>query len=66
MSDDSAKQNILKFVKINLYVRKMNFNETVVSATEKTLLSSSASYLYRETHKNVFSFNWSTLLDTRR
>ena len=56
----------IKFVEIILYVLKLTLKETVVSTIEKTLLGSSASYLYRETHKNIFGFNLSTLLDARR
>ena len=35
MSDDAAKQYKVKIVEANLYVRKMTFNDTVVSAIEK-------------------------------
>ena len=46
MSDDVAKQYKVKIVEANLYVRKMTLNDTVVSAIEKKLLSSPASYPY--------------------
>ena len=49
LSDDDAKQYKVKTVEANLYVRRMTLNDTVVSAIEKTLLSSPASYLYLET-----------------
>ena len=48
MSGDAAKQYKVKIVEANLYVRKMTLNDTVVSAIEKTLLISPASYRYLE------------------
>ena len=54
MSDDAAKQYKVKIVEANLYVRKMTLNDTVVSAIEKTLLSSPASYPYLETLTKTF------------
>ena len=54
MSDDAAKQYKVKIVEANLYVRKMTLNDTVVSAIEKTLLSSPASYPYLETLTKMF------------
>ena len=54
MSDDAAKQYKEKIVEANLYVRKMTLNGTVVSAIEKTLLGSPASYPYLETLTNMF------------
>ena len=54
MSDDAAKQYKLKIVEANLYVRKMTLNDTVVSAIEKTLLSSPASCHYLETLTKTF------------
>ena len=48
ISDDAAKQYKVKIVEANLYVR-MTLNDTVVSAIEKTILSSPASYPYLET-----------------
>ena len=49
MSDDAAKHYKVKIVEANLYVRKMTLNDDVVSAIEKTLLTSPASYPYLET-----------------
>ena len=46
MSDDAAKHYKVKIVEANLYVRKMTLNDDVVSAIEKTLLTSPASYPY--------------------
>ena len=40
MSDDAAKHYKVKIVEANLYVRKMTLNNDVVSAIEKTLLTS--------------------------
>ena len=54
MSDDAAKQYKVKIVEANLYVRKMTLNDTVVSAIEKTLLSSPASCHYLETLTKTF------------
>ena len=54
MSDDGAKQYKVKIVEANLYVRKMTLNDTVVSAIDKILLSSPASYLYLETLTKTF------------
>ena len=48
MSDDAAKHYKVKIVETNLYVRKITLNIDVVSAKEKTLLSSLASYQYLE------------------
>ena len=39
----------MKIVEANFYVRKLTLNDDVVSATEKTLLTSQASSLYLET-----------------
>ena len=54
MSDDAAKHYKVKIVEANLYVRKMTLNDDVVSAIEKTLLKSPASYLYLETLTKTF------------
>ena len=54
MSDDAAKLYKVKIVEANLYVRKMTLNDTVVSAIEKKLLSSPASYPYLETLTKTF------------
>ena len=48
MSDNAAKHCKVKIVKANLHVRKMTLNYDVVSAIEKTLLTSPASYPYLE------------------
>ena len=39
----------MKIVEASFYLRKMTLNDDVVSAIEKTLLSSPASYPYLET-----------------
>ena len=44
MSDDVAKHYKVKIVEENLYVRKMTLNDDVVSAIEKTLLTTPAFY----------------------
>ena len=49
ISDDAAKSYKIKITEANLYVRKLALNDDVVSAMEKTLLSSPASYPYLET-----------------
>ena len=54
MSDDAAKQYKVKNLEANLYVRKMTLTDTVVSAIEKTLLSSPASYPYLEKLTKTF------------
>ena len=54
MSDDAAKFYKVKNVEANLYVRKMTLNDDVVSAIEKTLLTSPASYPYLETLTKTF------------
>ena len=54
MSDDAAKHYKVRIVEANLYVRKMTLNDDVVSAIEKTLLKSPASYLYLETLTKTF------------
>ena len=54
MSDDAAKRYKVKIVEANLYVRKMTLNDIVVSAIEKALLSSPASYPYLETLTKTF------------
>ena len=48
-SDKAAKHYKVKIVEANLYVRKMTLNDDVVSAIEKTSLTSPASYPYLET-----------------
>ena len=54
MSVNAAKQYKVKTVKANLYVQKMTLNDTVVSAIEKTLLGSLASYPYIEPLTKTF------------
>ena len=54
MSEDSAKHYKIKIVEANLYVRKMTLNDDVVSALEKNLLTSPASYTYLETLTKTF------------
>ena len=54
ISDDAAKHYKLKIVEANLYVRKMTLNDEVVSAIEKTLLTSPAAYPYFETLTKTF------------
>ena len=49
MSDDAPKHYKVKIVEANFYVRKMTLNDDFVSAIEKTLLASPASYPYPET-----------------
>ena len=49
MSDDAAKHYKVKIIEANLYVRKMTLNDDALSAIEKTLLNSPASYPYFET-----------------
>ena len=46
MSDDAAKHYKVEIVEANLYVRKMTMDDDVVSAIEKSLLTSPASYPY--------------------
>ena len=41
-------------MEVNLYMRKMNLNDDIVSAIEKTLLTSRASYPYPETLTRTF------------
>ena len=55
MSDDPAKHYKRENLEANLYVRKMTLNDDVMSAIEKTLLSSPASYPYFETITKTFS-----------
>ena len=54
ISDDAAKSYKVKIIEANLYVRKMTLNDDVVSAIEKILLSSPASYPYLETITKTF------------
>ena len=54
ISDDAGKSYKVKIIEANLYVRKMTLNDDVVSAIEKTLLSSPASYPYLETITKTF------------
>ena len=54
MSDDAAKHCKVKIFEANLYVRKMTLNDDVVSAIEKTLLTSLACYPYLETLTKTF------------
>ena len=54
MSDDAAKHYKVKIVEANLYVRKMILNDDVVSAIEKNLLTSQASYPYLESLTKTF------------
>ena len=53
ISDDAGKSYKVKIIEANLYVRKMTLND-VVSAIEKTLLTSPASYPYLETITKTF------------
>ena len=55
ISDDAGKSYKVKIFEANLYVRKMTLNDDVVSAIEKTFLSSPASYPYLETITKTFS-----------
>ena len=54
MSDDAAKHYKVEILEANLYVRKMTLNDDVMSAIEKTLLSSPASYPYFKTITKTF------------
>ena len=54
ISDDAAKFYNIKITETILYVRKMTLNDDVVSAIEKTLLSSPSSYPYLETITKTF------------
>ena len=54
ISDNAVKSYKVKTIEANLYVRKMTLNDDVVSAIEKTLLSSPASYPYLETITKTF------------
>ena len=54
ISDDAGKSYKVKIIEANLYVRKMTLNDDVVSAIEKTLLTSPASYPYLETITKTF------------
>ena len=54
VSDDAGESFKVKIIEANLYVRKMTLNDDVVSAIEKTLLSSPASYPYLETITKTF------------
>ena len=54
ISDDAEKSYKVKIMEANLYVRKMTLNDDVVSAIEKTLLSSPESYPYLETITKTF------------
>ena len=54
MSDDAANQYKVKIVEANLYALKRTLDDTVVSAIEKTLLRSPASYPHLETLTKTF------------
>ena len=54
MSDDAAKYYKLEITEAILYVRKMTSNVDVMSAIERTLLSSPSSYPYFKTIKKHF------------
>ena len=54
VSDDAATHYKVKIVEANLYVRKMTLNEEIVSAIEKTLLTSPAAYPYFEILTKTF------------
>ena len=54
ISDDSAKHYKAKIVEANLNARKITLNDDVVSAIEKTLPTSPASYPYLETLTKTF------------
>ena len=67
ISDDAGKSYKVKIIEANLYVRKMTLNDDVVSAIEKTLLSSPASYPYLETITKTFLASTGfAKLETRR
>ena len=54
VSNDAEKHYKVKIVEANFYVRKMILNDEVVSAIEKTLLTSPAAYPYFETLTKTF------------
>ena len=54
ISDDAGKSYKVKIIEANLYVRERTLNDEVISAIEKTLLSSPASYPYLETITKIF------------
>ena len=54
ISEDAGKTYKVIIIEANLFVRKMTLNDEVVSAIEKTLLSSPASYPYLETITKTF------------
>ena len=54
ISDDAGKSFKVKIIEANLYVTKMTMNDDVLSAIEKTLFSSPASYPYLETITKTF------------
>ena len=54
VSNDAAKHYKVKIVEANLYVCKMTLNDEVVSAIEKTLLSTPAAFPYFETLTKTF------------
>ena len=75
ISDDAGKSYKVKNIEVNLYERKMTLNDDVVSAIEKTLLTSPASYPYLETITKTFlastglqswKFYWFAKLETGR
>ena len=51
---NAAMHSKVKIVEANLYMRKMTLNDDVVSAIERTLLTSPASCLYLETLTKTF------------
>ena len=54
MSDDADKHYKVKIIGADLYVRRMALNDDVVSAFEKILLNSLASYPYFERQTKTF------------
>ena len=54
ISDDAVKSYKVKTIEADLYMRKMTLNDDMVSAIEKTLLSSPASYPCLETITKTF------------
>ena len=66
ISDDAGKSYKVKIIEANLYVKKMTLNDDVVSAIEKTLLTSPASYPLGNYNKNISGFYWIAKLETGR
>ena len=66
VSDDAAKHYKVKIVEANLYVRKMTLNDEVISAIEKTLLTSPAAYPYFETLTKTFWLKLVCIVGSKR